>query len=99
MNVTTALRTPYGSTTTVRGGATGRVTDATLRQAMVWARMVVVALCAARAAADWGDAKVSVEGSLALALLVAVTMWIAIEALDRRPSVAAPSSSWASPYR
>jgi hypothetical protein len=98
MRFTTAYRVPYGSTAILTSGATAPVGGANLGRAIVLAQLVLVTLCAARAAVDGLRGPVTVEGVVALALLGAFTIWLAAGAAGRTPR-GTPLPRSASPYR
>jgi hypothetical protein len=98
MKLTTALRTPYGATTVVGSAANGRVSGLSLDRATVLAKLAVVMLCAARVGADWLRGYATIEGGVALALLVAFTMWLVAEATGGATRSASPAQG-ATPYR
>jgi hypothetical protein len=98
MKLDTTLRTPFRSRTIVQSGAAPRVSDASLRRAIVVTRTVLAILCAARAAADWLQGHATVEGGVALVLVVVFTTWLAVEAIGREPRVSVPLQA-ETPYR
>jgi hypothetical protein len=84
------LRTPYRCRTIVPSSAIGRLSDAVLGRAIVLARLVLVTLCAARAATDWLHGRATPEGDVALMLVVAFTMWLTAEAIGGSMHAEAP---------
>jgi hypothetical protein len=97
MRPITALRTPYGSTTIIRSHTTGRIDEAHLASATVLAKLVLVLLCAARVSADWLRGHATIEGGVALALLVAFAMWLGSE--SRGANRRAAQADGDTPYR
>jgi hypothetical protein len=98
MKLTTALRTPYGSTTVVRSAATGRVSGLSLDRATMLAKLAVAMLCAARVGADWLRGHATIEGGVALALLIAFTLWLMAEPTGGATRSAGPTHG-DTPYR
>jgi hypothetical protein len=98
MKLTTALRTPYRTRTIVGSGTARRVREASLRRAIVVARTVIATLCAARAGTDWLHGHATFEGGVALVLVVAFTIWLAVEAIGEATRACAPAQ-WDTPYR
>jgi hypothetical protein len=98
MTLATTLRTPFRSRTIARSGGPQRVSDASLRRALVVTRTVVAILCAARAAADWHQGHATVEGGAAFMLVVAFTTWLVVEAIGREIHATVPVRA-DTPYR
>jgi hypothetical protein len=98
MKLSTALRTPYRPRTIVGSDTFRWVREAGLRRAIVVTRTVIATLCAARAATDWLHGRATFEGGVALVLVVAFTVWLAVEAIGGQTRAPAPLP-WDSPYR
>jgi hypothetical protein len=98
MRFTTAYRVPYGSTAILRSGATTPPSGANLGRAIVLTQLVLVTLCAARAAVDGLRGQGTVEGGVALALLCAFTIWL-VAGVGVRTTRSTPLPRSASPYR
>jgi hypothetical protein len=77
----TPFRVPFRSRTVVPSGAGAHVSEAGLRQGAAWTQLVLLALCAARAGIDLHNGRVTIEGDVALALLIVFTVWLAVELL------------------
>ena len=73
MKLMSALRVPCHSRAASPAGAE-RVDQATLDRTMVLTELVVVGLCAARGGTDLRHGPLTLEGDLALALLVVVAI-------------------------
>lgn len=98
MTLATTLRTPFRPRTIVPSGAAGRLPDASLRRALVVARTVLAILCAARAAGDWLRGHATIEGAVALLLVLAFATWLAVEAIGRELRASVPLRA-DTPYR
>jgi hypothetical protein len=97
MALATALRTPYRARTLVRASGAG-VSDADLRTAIAAAMAALVALSAARVAIDGVQGHASVEGAVALMLLLFLARRLVLDALrTRRREETFPAGD--SPYR
>ena len=81
MRLTAPRRTSSRSGTIARSGVAARVADVSLRPVIVVTRTVLATLCAARAAADWLHGHATVEGDVALMLVIAFAMWLTAEAV------------------
>jgi hypothetical protein len=90
MKFTKVLRTPCRCRTIVPSSAIGRLTEVGLGRAIVLIRLVLVTLCAARAATDWLHGRATPEGDVALMLVVAFTMWLTAEAIGGKVHAEAP---------
>jgi hypothetical protein len=64
-----------------RPDAARRVSGASLGRAIVLTQLVLVTLCAARAGIDWLGGRSTVEGGVALSLVVIFAMWLVAEAI------------------
>ncbi len=69
-----------------------------MRSGILATQAVILTLCAARAGTDWLCGHATVEGAIALVLLVAFTMWFAAEATGRAEPHPAPLPG-GMPYR
>jgi hypothetical protein len=90
MKIRSALRTPYRSRTIVRSGATG-LDDVKLHRAIALTQLGLLALCAARVSSDWLRGPLSVEGSIALGLLLILAMLLAAKAIGWAIRAALPA--------
>jgi hypothetical protein len=82
MKLASALRSPYRSRAIVRSTAPARLSEATLAQAIALTQLILLALCAARVAADRLRGSLSTEGDIALALLVVLAASLVGKAID-----------------
>jgi hypothetical protein len=91
MALTSAFRTPYRSRTLVSSGVTRPVDEAKLGRAIVLTRLVLLALCAARAGADLRGGSLTIEGGVALVLAIAFAMSLVAKAIVGVIRVAIPA--------
>lgn len=83
MKPPTPLRVPFRARSVVRASADGDVDEPRLRQAVVWTKLVLMALCAARVQTDRLHGLATLEGRVALALLVVFGISLAVQVLGR----------------
>src|SRR3974390_2693720 len=91
MNLRSALRSPFRSRAIVRSGATGRTNEPKLHRAMALTQLAVLALCAARVGIDAHRGPLSIEGSIALALVVVLAMSLVAKAIRWAMGAAGPA--------
>lgn len=81
MKLTSPLRTPYRSRTVVRADVTKAMDEAGLGRAVALTRFVLLVLCAARVGSDWLRGAPSIEGRMALVLVVVLVMSLVANAV------------------
>ncbi len=82
MKRNSSLRTPYRTRAFSPAGSAARVDDAGLGRGIAWAQLALWTLCAARADADMNRGALTLEGHIAVALLVVLTVCLAAKTID-----------------
>jgi hypothetical protein len=91
MSSRSALRTPYRSRVIVRSGTTGLMDERKLCRAIAVTQFALLSLCAARIWTDWLRGPLTVEGTMALALLVVLTISLVAKAIAWTIRAAVPA--------
>jgi hypothetical protein len=83
MKHVTPFRVPFRTRSVVSASEAGDVSEPALRQAVVWTKLALVALCAARVGLDRLHRVETIEGHVAFALLVLFAISLAVQVLGR----------------